>query len=182
MYELDNRNPWKVLTERANLSETIDPRSSESAALWAIARELPKELHEDYGSPYTVWLGGPLKDDDGGIFTSTVCPEGTKLWLTQRDEENIFRGVDRIVGQIEERGGGRKPVAVFHADCSARGKRLFNRFLKEEVVSRMQYPLCGDEDIPWAGFYSGGEFCMIGGRNQVHGFTTSLFVLYRRKE
>jgi hypothetical protein len=180
VYELDGKTAWKAMTERVGIPETVDPKGGESAALWAIARKLPEELHEEYGSPYTVWLGSPLKGHDGSICTAATCPVGTKLWLTQRDEESIFKGVDRIVNQILEHLGGRKPVAVLHADCSARGKRSFNRFLKEEVVSRMQTPLCKDENIPWLGFYTGGEFCMIAGRNQIHGFTTSLFVLYRR--
>jgi hypothetical protein len=65
--------------------------------------------------------------------------------------------------------------------ASARAKHLFSRTLKEELVRRMQYPLCGDEDIPWAGFYTGGEFYTIAGRNTFHGWTTALCVLYRRE-
>jgi hypothetical protein len=180
LFELDGNTAWKAMTERVGVPETVDPMANDAAALFAIARELPEELHEEYGSPYTVWLGSPLKGTDGSICTLTTCPVGTKLWLTNRDEEDIFKGVDRIVNQIFEQLDGKTPVAVFHADCSARGKRTFNRFLKEEVVSRMQIPLCRDENVPWLGFYAGGEICMIAGQNQFHGFTTSLFVLYRR--
>jgi len=181
VYELDGKTAWKAMTEKASIPETVDPMANEATALFALARELPEELHEEYGSPYTVWLGSPLKEPDGSIYTLTTCSAGTKLWLADRDEENILKGVDRIVNQIIEQFGGKTPVAVFHADCSARGKRTFNRFLKEEVVSRMQIPLCKDEIIPWLGFYAGGEICMIAGRNQFHGWTTSLFVLCRRE-
>ena len=181
VYALDGRNPWKALTERVNLPQTVEPMSPEAAATVSIAWKLPKALHDEYGSPYTIWLGGPFKDEEGCLYTWAACPVGTKIWLTRREEENVFRGVDRIARRIKALGGERLPVAVFHADCSARGKRLFNRYLKEELVSRMQYPLCGDEEIPWAGFYSGGEFCTIGSRNMFYGWTTALFVLYRRE-
>ncbi len=180
VYELDGKIAWKVLTERVGIPETVDPMGLKAAALWTIARRLPEELHDDYGSPYHLFIGGPVKGADGSLNAYTVCPEGTKLWLTQRDEEKIFKGVARIVYQIIEQLGGKTPVAVFHADCSTRGKLTFHRVSKEELVSRMQFPLCKDENIPWFGFYTGGEFCMIGGRNLIHGYTTSLFVLYRR--
>ena len=182
VFELDGKNAWTRMTERVGIPENVDPKSNDAVALWPIGQKLPEELHEEYGSPFVMWLGGPLKGSDGSIYTANTCPVGSQLWLAQRDEESIFKGIDRIVGQIIERSGGRKPVAVFHADCSARGKLSFNVLLKEEVVRQMQYPLCKDEDIPWSGFYTGGEFCMIAGRNQIHAWTTSLFVLYRRDE
>ncbi len=181
VYELDGKTAWKALTERAGIPETSDPMGLEAATLWTIARRLPEELHDEYGSPYHLFIGGPAKGADGSLNAYTVCRVGTKLWLTQRDEERIFKGVDRIVNQIIGRSGGRTPLAVFHADCSTRGKLSFHRISKEELVSRTQYPLRKDENVPWLGFYTGGEFCMIGGRNLIHGYTTSLFVIYRRE-
>jgi len=179
VYELEGKAAWKALTERAELPETVDP--SKAPHVDAIARQLPEELHEEYGSPYSLFVGGTLKGADGSLNPYTTCPVGTKLWLTQRDEERIFKGVDRIIDKIIDRSGGRQPVAVFHSDCSARGKLTFHRVLKEELISRMQYPLCGDENIPWLGHYGAGELARIGGMNRVHGFTTTLSILYRRK-
>jgi small ligand-binding sensory domain FIST len=179
IFELDGKAAWKALTEWAGLPETVDP--FKAVHLDAIARPLPEELHEEYGSPYSLFVGGSLKGADGSLMAYTVCPVGTKLWPTQRDEENIFKGVDRIVDRIVNKSGGRRPVAVFHADCSARGKLTFHRVLKEELISRMQYPLCRDENVPWLGHYGAGELARIGGLNRIHGYTTSLFVLYRRE-
>ena len=92
----------------------------------------------------------------------------------------MFADLDKMVEQLIERCQGRKPYAVFHADCGARGRFSFNRVLKDEIISRMQYPLIQDEDIPWLGLYGFGEYAQLGGRNRFHMATTSLFVILKR--
>jgi hypothetical protein len=84
VYEIDGKQAWKALTERAGIPETVEPVSYQTAALWSIARQLPEELHEEYGSSHSLWVGVPLREVDGTLFAWTVCPVGTKLWLTQR--------------------------------------------------------------------------------------------------
>jgi hypothetical protein len=86
-----------------------------------------------------------------------------------------------VMGQLTQRAGGAKPVAVFHADCLARGRFLFNRVMKEELVSRMQFPLSTNGVTPpWLGMYGFGEFARLGGANVYHNYTTALYVLFRR--
>lgn len=185
VFELDGTSAWPLLAEKAGIDVSTDPKSAAASALWAIAVEPPLELREMYDTPYTLHLGGPIHQPDGSILIGETCPVGTKIWLVQRDEEQLFNGTDRIIGEIVEEGARFSkgpPAAVFHADCAARGRFMFSRFLKEEIVTRMQQPLCGNNDVPWLGFYSGGEFCKIGDRNRFHAFTSSIFALYRRHE
>lgn len=176
--ELDGQPPWKSWTEKLGMPETST--MAEVLIFAPLAVELPAELHEVYGSAYLIFGSMPLAD--GTLFTNRAIPEGTKLWLTRRNEEKILEGVDRMMAQILERCKGRKPVAVFHADCAARGKLLFNRIMKDEIVSRLQYPLCKDEGIPWLGMYGGGELTPLGGRNELQGYTSSLYVIVKRKQ
>jgi hypothetical protein len=91
----------------------------------------------------------------------------------------MFDGVDRITKQILELLQGKKPLAVFHADCLLRGRFSINRILKDEFINRMQYPICQGEPVPWLGLYSGAEIAMIGGRNWIHAFTSALTVIHR---
>jgi hypothetical protein len=182
IFELDGQTAWKSLTERLGLPETAQPVE---VAFAPLAEQLPDELHEEYGSRHIIReYGGSFGSalEDGSLFVTASCPEGTKLWLMKRDEKGIFEGVDRMVEQVAQRCEGRRPVTVFHADCGARGRLIFNRILKDEIVSRMQYPLCKDENVPWLGMYGGGEFTMTGGRNQIHAFTTSIHVMLRRDD
>jgi 2,4-dienoyl-CoA reductase-like NADH-dependent reductase (Old Yellow Enzyme family) len=175
--ELDGRPPWKSWTERLGMLETSKPM--EVMVLSPLATELPADLHEEYGSPYLVNAILPVVD--GSLYATRPIPEGTKLWLTRRNENNILDSVDRMMIQILDRCQGRKPVAVFHADCVARGKVLFNRIMKDEIISRLQYPLCKDENIPWLGMYGGSEITTLGGRNVIQAYTTSLYVIVKRK-
>jgi small ligand-binding sensory domain FIST len=112
---------------------------------------------------------------------NSACPEGTRLWLTKRDEKGIFAGTGRMVERIAQRCRGRTMLAVLQSDCNSRGRMLFNRVLKEEIESRIQGPLCRDADVPWLGMYGGGELCPLGGRNRIHAFTSALYVLLRRE-
>ena len=111
---------------------------------------------------------------------ATEIREGTKLWLTVRDEERIFADMDRMMTQMNERAGGQKPMAVFHADCLARGRYLFNRVMKEELVSRMQFPLSTDGVVPpWLGLYGLGGFARLGGANPYHTYPPAIYAIYR---
>jgi small ligand-binding sensory domain FIST len=102
------------------------------------------------------------------------------LWLTVRDEERIFNDMDRMMAQMVDRIAGRELVAVFHADCLARGRFLFNRVMKEELVGRMQFPLARDGQVPpWLGMYGFGEFARLGGANTYHNYTTALYAICR---
>jgi 2,4-dienoyl-CoA reductase-like NADH-dependent reductase (Old Yellow Enzyme family) len=176
--EMDGRPPWKSWTEKLGMPETSSAGDVLSFA--PLAEELPTELHEEYGSSYLIIGGWPVAD--GTIYSNRTTPEGTKLWQTRRNENKILEGVDGMMVQILERCGGRKPVAVFHADCAARGKLLFNRIIKNEIISRIQFPLCKDDNIPWLGMYAGAELTPLGGRNELQAYTSSLYVLVKRKQ
>lgn len=175
--ELDGRPAWTVYTERLGLPVTATP--GETIPVGALAELLPPAEAEEYGSPHILRVV-TKRDPDGTMHYATHCPEGTKLWLTMRDEALIFRDMDRMMQQIVERGRGREVAAVFHADCLARGRYLFDRVMKEELVGAMQYPLSsGGQVPPWLGMYGFGEFARLGGRNQYHNYTTAIYALYR---
>lgn len=174
-----NGNPaWTEYTGRLGL----DPSATcgDSIPIGALAEELPPDLAAEYGNSHILRVV-TKRDAEGTMYYATTCPEGTRLWLTVRDEDRIFNDLGRMMEQMVERANGRKPVAVFHADCLARGRFLFNRVMKEELVSRMQFPLSTDGvPPPWLGMYGFGEFARLGGRNVYHNYTTALYALYRR--
>ena len=177
--EFNGQPAWRYLTDRLGFPETANP--IEVALLAQFAEKLPESLHEEYGSEYILrnFLG---KEEDGRILTPypDICQKGKELWLDRRDEEGIFKGVDRLLKQIIEGSGDRKPLAVFHADCLLRGRLSFNKVLKDEIINRIQHPLCKDKDVPWLGLYGLGEFAKLGGRNRIHLCTTSLYVILER--
>jgi small ligand-binding sensory domain FIST len=69
---------------------------------------------------------------------------------------------------------------VFQTDCLLRGRSIFDKVMKDEIIAMMQNAFSNDGEIPpWLGMYGFGEFCPIGGQNLFHTYTTSLLVLYR---
>ena len=176
IYEFNHQPAWTYLTNMLGVPETSDPM--EVLTLGIMAEEIPAELEKDYGSKYVLRsILGNTKEKSFGY--PAICIEGTKLLLAKRDEKGMFDGVDRMTQKILELLQGKKPLAVFHADCLLRGRFSINRILKDEFINRMQYPICQGEPVPWLGLYSGGEIAMIGGKNWFHTFTSSLSVMYR---
>jgi small ligand-binding sensory domain FIST len=150
----------------------------EVALVGQLAEELPADLHKEYGSTHILRCAMGNYDDNS-IISPITLKKGTRLRLTERDEEGIFEGVDLMVKRVLKDLNGRKPLAVFHTDCATRGKRSFERILKDEIVSRMQDPICGDKNIPWIGAYGYAEIAMLGGKNRFHQFTSALYIIQR---
>jgi hypothetical protein len=178
IYELDNKPAWPYLMDKLNRPPTVP--LGEVVALACLGEMLPSELHEEYDNKHILRVIVGVDEKNESFFLPVTCPSGTKLWLVERDEDMIFGGLDRMLSRLMKKLDGKKPVAVFHTDCGARGRLMFNEISKEEIISRMQRPLCGEGDIPWLGLYGFGEITMLGGKNYFHNQTTSLYVLTRK--
>ena len=178
LIELDGRPAWQTFTSRLGL-DAGTATCGDTIPVGALAEELPEELAAEYGNAHILRVV-TRHDEDGTMHYPTEIRPGTKLWLTERDEARIFSDMDRMMEQMAARAGDSKPVAVFHADCLARGRFLFNRVMKEELVSRMQFPLSADGvPPPWLGMYGFGEFARLGGANTYHNYTTAIYAIYR---
>jgi len=175
--ELDGKPAWQEYTAKLGL-DPVEATCGDSIPVGALAEQLSPELAAEYGNPHILRVV-TKRDPNGTMHYATEIKVGTKLWLTVRDEDRIFSDMDRMMEQMTARAGGRKPVAVFHADCLARGRFLFNRVMKEELVSRMQFPLSTDgAPPPWLGMYGFGEFARLGGKNTYHNYTTAIYAIY----
>jgi len=175
--ELDGRPAWDVFTERLGLDHSAS--CGETIPIGALAEELPDDLKQEYGNNHILRVV-TKKDDNGTMHYATHCPVGTRLWLTARDEDLIFNEADKMMEWFNQQANGKKPVAVFHADCLARGRYLFNKIMKEELVAAMQEPLSINGIVPpWIGMYGFGEFARLGGNNEYHNYTSALYAIYR---
>ena len=179
IFELDRKPARKCWLERLGMAETTPLLAI--APFSPLAAKLDEKFHEEYGNSYIVFLAYYSPDSDGSLYAPIPCPEGSKLWMTRRNEVRIQEGIDKITLKVLERCEGRKPVAIFHSDCAARGKLLFERIVKDEVIGRLQYPFFKDKKIPWLGMYGGGEITPLGGENQIHTYTSSIYAIVKRK-
>lgn len=174
--EFDGKPAWSEYLNRLGLP--VDAACGDSIPIGALAEKLSDEMAKEYGNEHI--LRAVTKHVGNAMYYTTNCPVGTQLWLTKRDEELIFSEMDSMVDKMNKRADGKKPIAVFHADCLARGRFLFNRIIKEELVGKMQFPFyVNGECPPWLGMYGFGEFARLGGENMYHNYTTALYVIYR---
>lgn len=175
--ELDGQPAWPALMAKLGLPADTPP--ADALPIAGLGVDLNDEESADYDNPQILRVPIKVSDDKQSFYLPTSVEVGTRYVLMQRDEQLIFEGVDRLMGRLRDRLAGRRPVAVFHADCMARGRLMFNRVLKDEIIAKMQYPLCGDEMVPWLGIYGFSEYARLAGKNQFHSYTTSLFPIVR---
>jgi len=176
IHEFNGKPAWEEYTRHLGL--TAEASCGDTIPVGALGEKLSAELAKEYGNEHLLRV--VTKHEGNDMYFATTCKEGTELWLTTRDEELIFSEMERMVNDIKHRLNGKTPVAVFHADCLARGRFLFNRIIKDELVSKMQYPFfVNGECPPWLGIYGFGEFARLGGKNEYHNYTTALYVIYR---
>ena len=180
IFELDGEPAWPRLMSRLGLPAETEP--AEVVPISGLGIELGPEDQQEYDNPQILRVPIKVSDDHQSFYLPTTCPTGTRVVLMQRDEQYIFAGVDRLMDKMVGQLNGRRPLAVFHADCMARGRRMFNRVLKDEIIAKLQYPLSGDEVVPWLGIYGFSEYCRFGGKNQFHSYTSALCPIVRRED
>lgn len=176
VYELNGQPAWPALMERLGKEPGTHPGPMIPIA--GIGVPLSDDLQKAYDNPQILRVIVKT-EEDGSFYMPVDVKVGEKFSLTERDEDLIFSGLERMMDGLTARLGGKAPVAVFHTDCAARGRALFGRILKDEIVQRMQAPVCQGETVPWLGMYGFGEFTQLNGRNFFHNYTTSLYCIIR---
>jgi hypothetical protein len=177
IHEFNNKPAWSEYLKRLNLSP--EATCGDTIPIGALGEELDEEKAIEYGNKHILRVVTKHVGDD--MYYSNSIEEGTKLWITVRDEKLIFDEMTRMTRSLVEKIGDEEVVAVFHADCLARGRFLFQRVFKEELVAEMQFPFYVDGQCPpWLGMYGFGEFARLSGENTYHNYTTSLYVVTRK--
>lgn len=178
LIELDGAPAWAVYANRLGMIAEDDDTKMLIAA-GGLATELEPGLAEEYGNPH-ILRGAVQGPEEGVMYLSVTVQPGDSFRLTTRDEDLIFSEQEKALAYLKAQLEGRQPVAVFQADCLARGRVLFDKVMKDEIIGMMQNALLADGEVPpWLGMYGFGEFCPLGGKNAFHTYTTSLLVLYR---
>ena len=178
IYELDNNIAWNLYTKRLGL--TPEAQLADVIPVGAAAIKLESKIAEEYNDSHILRVV-TKKEDDGSFYLPVDCKEGTEIWLTMRDEVKIFKNLDTMIDRLISMYNNEEPVAVFHTDCGARGRLMLNRVLKDEIVRKMQFPIFNNKSVPWLGMYGFGEFTPLAGKNIFHNYTSSLYVICRKK-
>ncbi|MDR1727589.1 MAG: hypothetical protein LBT74_06630 [Acidobacteriota bacterium] len=177
IHEFNGKGAWSEYTRR--ISKPATATCGDTIPVGALAEELPAKLAEEYGNKHILRV--ITKHDGETMYYPVTCPEDLNVWVTMRDEELIFSEQQRSLDYLKAEIGDGKTVAVFQTDCLARGRFIFNRIMKDEIIGMMQSALSADGVVPaWLGNYGFGEYARLGGVNAYHNYSTALLVLYRK--
>jgi hypothetical protein len=181
--ELDDAPAWETYS---SVSGQDEERLKNALLQGGMAIKLDPELVDEYGSSYLLRLALAHEDSPDVMYVSTTIHEGNQYYLTTRDENRVFSEQEKALTALREdilsnsSDGNIHPVAVFQADCLARGRTLFGKVLKDEIIGMIQTALSDYGVVPpWLGMYGFGEYCPLGKKNTFHTYTTTLLVLYR---
>ncbi len=180
VFELNGQKAWPFLMKELDLPENSHPGPCIPVA--GLAELLPDNLHEAYDNRHILRVIVKVDEEDKSFFMPVACPEGTRLWISQRDESLIFSGLERMMERMVGQLQGKKVAAVFHTDCAARGRAMFNKIVKDEIIEKMQSPIMNGSRTPWLGMYGFGEFTQLQGKNLFHNYTTSIYALVRESQ
>jgi len=177
VYEIENQPAWTYLMDQLQLPHDTHPGPCIPIA--GLGELLADDLHESYNNQHILRVVVKV-DDDHSFYMPVDCQQGTRLWLTERNEEKIFSGVNDLMASLSKRINAENIVAIFHTDCAARGRAMFDKISKEEIISKMQDPLTNGHKVPWLGMYGYGEFTLLNNKNYFHNYTSSIYALIKK--
>jgi len=175
--ELDGKPAWPTFISSLGMPPETSPM--DIILLLGIGIDPPEDDANDYDNKQILRAPLMLSDDGQSMFFQTVVPEGTELVSCQRNEDYLFSGSDHLADRISDEIGKSTPVAVFQADCMARGRLGHDVVDKTEIIDKLQGSFPNASELPWLGVYGFAEFCTLNGKNQFHNYTTSLSVILR---
>lgn len=116
-------------------------------------------------------LGANRKD--GSLVVGDLLQEGQTIQFHIRDNEAASDDLNRLLLKEQNAISGGHPTGALLFSCNGRGERFFAT--PHHDISAIQDRL---GPIPIAGFFAGGEFGPVGGKNFLHGYTASMALFY----
>lgn len=175
--ELNGKPAWPTFIESLGMKPDTSP--IDIVLLLGLGMDLTESDAAAYDNKQILRAPLTVSEDGQSVFLQSVVPSGTELVSCQRSEDYLFKGSERLSERIKSDIGDRKPVAVFQADCMARGRMGQDVVDKQEIVSKLQNSFSDIATLPWLGVYGFAEFSTLNGKNRLHNYTTSLSVILR---
>lgn len=168
LLELGGRAPLEVLRETLSRCSPDDQRLARSALFAGLAMTEGRSGYKRGDFLIRNLLG--FDQDSGSLTLGANLRRGQTLQFQLRDAGTSDSDLQSLLGALPE--GAAAPRGALMVSCVGRGEGLYGEPDHDAaLVQSMRGPL------PMAGFFANGEFGPVGGRNFVHGYTSSLVVI-----
>jgi small ligand-binding sensory domain FIST len=168
LQELGGRPPLEVLRETLARCTADDQRLARHSLFAGLVM---KEGHSGYKrGDFVIRNLMGFDQDTGALVLGANLRRGQTLQFQLRDAQTSDTDFQHLLGVMPE--GGAAPRGALLVSCCGRGQGLYGEPDHDaSLVQSMRGPL------PLAGFFANGEFGPVGGRNYIHGYTSSLVVI-----
>lgn len=168
LQELGGRQPLEVLRETLSRCSPEDQRLARHSLFAGLLMNEYRSSHKRGDFVVRNLMG--FDPESGHLVVGAPLRRGQTLQFQLRDAATSDQDLQALIGALPEPGAA--PRGALLVSCCGRGKGLYGEPDHDAtIVQSMRGP------VPLAGFFANGEFGQVGGRNFVHGYTTSLVVI-----
>jgi hypothetical protein len=169
IYELDGERATDVFLRCCGLT-AAEVASRESPLLWA--HQYPLGMSRRSGEDIRTVAN--LNLDDGSLQCLIDVQDEALVWLMEADDRSMVAAAGDSCRQALARNPVEQPLGVLLFDCAARLSLLGTEGAQAEVQAVID-ALGG---VPFAGFYSYGEFARAHGARGMHQMTVVSLALW----
>lgn len=168
LQELGGRQPLEVLRETLARCSPEDQRLARHSLFAGLLMDEYRSSRKPGDFVVRNLVG--FDPESGHLVVGANLRRGQTLQFQLRDAQTSDQDLQQLLGRLPE--PGEAPRGALLVSCCGRGKGLYGEPDHDAtVVQSMRGP------VPMAGFFANGEFGQVGGRNFVHGYTSSLVVI-----
>ena len=166
--ELGGRNPLEVLREMLSKCTPEDQRLARSSLFAGLVmNESRADFHR---GDFVIRNLLGYDQQSGALVLAAHLRRGQTLQFQLRDAHTSDLDFSMLLGLLPENDSEPRGALLF--SCCGRGKGLYGESDHDAtLVQSLRGP------VPMAGFFANGEFGPVGGRNFVHGYTSSLALI-----
>ena len=168
LHELGGRSPLEVLRETLSKGPPDDQRLARTSLFAGLVMNESRAVFRRGDFVIRNVLG--YDDKSGALVLGANLRRGQTLQFQLRDAHTSDQDFSMLLGALPEPEAA--PTGALLFSCCGRGKGLYGEPDHDAtLVQSLRGP------VPMAGFFANGEFGPVGGRNFVHGYTSSLALI-----
>ncbi len=168
LLQLGGRPAFEVLRELVESLSPDDRRLAKRSLMAGVAMEEKRAAFKPGDFLIRNLLG--VDPADGSVMVGALVRPGQTIQFHLRDARAAAEDLESMLGKVPAGGAGPRAGLLF--SCLGRGKGLFGT--ADHDIKMIESRL---GPMAVAGFFANGELGPVGGRNFVHGYTSSLALI-----